>query len=99
VNTLPWTYDRAQRVAARNEILQFLQREGEANTVAVAAGCQHFQNEPLVIVLNFLQGLEKEGKVASELHSQPESHYTWQLTARGQGCARLLPRHDAAQSC
>jgi hypothetical protein len=83
--TVHWTFDAAERLAARNEILKFLRDNGESRTVDVAACCQHFRDEPLILVLDFLQTLEREGKVASQLHWFDKSndkagqYYTWQL--------------------
>jgi hypothetical protein len=80
-----WVYDEAERVAARNEILNFLCHNGEARTVDIAVALSRFRDEPLIIALNFLRDLEKEGKVASQLHWFDKSndkagqYYTWQL--------------------
>jgi hypothetical protein len=98
VNKLHWTYDSAERAAARAEILEFLRRNGESRTAEIAQ-LPHFRDDPLVIVLRFLEFLEKAGIVESrrfwfeEHHKGDErkpSYFTWQLTG-------AHPQRDQAQ--
>jgi hypothetical protein len=86
-----WIYDEAERVAARNEILNFLRHNGEARTVDITGALPRFRDEPLIIALNFLRDLEKAGKVASErpfygdTSKHPPKYCTWRLIERISG--------------